>query len=236
VSEDEPKSPKPRVFLPPPGFFSCKRRVEILKRYQNLIRHRERWAPEMEFTTPIEKDIPDIKPTTDPYHRMMLIEREISRLVVPVHHMLNQVGICTAVVRTPLDPLAPADDAKPSRSYDIIADYFHLQSIGTGQQRNFELLMRMLEQGIGAYQMRQERAFRDLFNPLFWVAMVVRSPIWVLERAGVAHDEQMRTLIVGIYGRLIYSLIIILLGLAIVRQGILTWKDVVPLILKHFAP
>ena len=95
--------------------------------------------------------------------------------------------------------------------------------------------MRMLEQGIGAYQMYQKRAFWDFFNPLFWVAMVVRSPIWVLQRAGLGDDEQMRSLIVGIYGKLIYLLIIIGLGFFVVRQGLLTWKEIA-FVLKHAAP
>ncbi len=238
MSDDEPQARTSRPSLPPPGYFSCKQRIKILKRYQNLVRHRERWAPEMDFTTPIEHDIPDISSTTDQWHRHMLIDREISRTAVAVHDILNRVGIPTRISRRVREPIPSPEGQRQSREehYDIIADYFQLQSNDTNRQETFELLMRMIEEGIGVYAMRQDRAFWELFNPLFWVAMLVRSPIWVLQRAGLAGDEQMRSLIVGVYGKSIYLLIILGLGFFVVRQGILTWKEVVAVILKHSTP
>jgi hypothetical protein len=164
----------------------------------------------------------------------MLIDREISGLAVAVHRMLYEVGIPTRITRTVRDLNLSPEGQRQFREQqnDIISDYFDLQS-DQNHQHIFELIMRTLEEGIGVYEMREERAFWELFNPLFWVAMLVRAPIWILQRAGLAGDEQMRSLIVGIYGKLIYLLLILALGFLVVRQGILTWKEVAGFFLKH---
>lgn len=233
MSNDESPPRTSPLSFPPPGYFSCKRRIQILKRYQNIIRHRERWAPEMRFATPLERDIPAIT-NADPLHRRMLIDREVSRLAVAVHHMLHEVGVPTRITRTVRDLNLSGEGQRQFREEqnDIISDYFDLQS-DENHQHIFELIIRTLEEGIGVYEMRKERAFWELFNPLFWAAMLVRAPVWILQRAGLAGDEQMRSLILGIYGKLMYVLLLLGLAFLVVRQGILTWKEVVRLFLKH---
>src|ERR1035437_6396832 len=149
MPDDDPRRPASSRSGAPPGYFSCKRRIEILKRYQNLVRHRERWADEMRFTPPIEQVIPEISPTTDPLQRHKLIDREISRSAVAVHDILNEIGIPTMIFQKVREPIPSPEGGRQFREEktDIIAGYFQLQAQRSNQEI-FELLMRMLEEGI----------------------------------------------------------------------------------------
>src|SRR5262249_16508300 len=79
--------------------------------------------------------------------------------------------------------------------YDIL-EHFH------GHQDVFEVLMTLLERAIGVYQEWRDAAFRDLFNPLVWLAWFIRLPISVLERAGL-QDEATASRVVKGYGGIV---------------------------------
>jgi hypothetical protein len=49
--------------------------------------------------------------------------------------------------------------------------------------------MQALERGVGFYSARQERAFREMFSPLTWLAWAMRIPIVIFERAGVPVED-----------------------------------------------
>lgn len=228
ANEPQPRtSPRP---LLPPGYFACKRRIKILKRYQALIRHHERWGDEIQFAPPIEQVIPTISPATDPLTRYKLIEREINRATKGVFGILNEAGIPTRISQTVWDPVLELEGQRQPREQvnDIIFDYFHLVRAGPNQ-RISELLMRILDQGIGAYEMRLKRGLLELFNPLYWIAMLLHAPIWILTRAGLAGDDKM----LALYGTLIRLLFILALGFFAIREGVITLRQALTFLLKH---
>ena len=49
----------------------------------------------------------------------------------------------------------------------------------------FELLLGAIERGVGSYLYRRKVALREMFNPINWIAYMLRLPIVILERAGI---------------------------------------------------
>ena len=90
---------------------------------------------------------------------------------------INYAGVATAVIHRHWDGVARKEDR-----YDLILDYFRLPRERDAYQA-YEAVMAALEQAIGVYEARLRQAKRDLFNPVVWVAHVIRLPITVMEHA-----------------------------------------------------
>ncbi len=211
---------------PPRSYWACKRRIQILRKYQDLIRHRERRQPDIQFAEPLENLIGPFK---DAIERMHFLDREIARLTPLVYHILNEVGISTAVSHKISEPqvsdLGITHNQKEEK-YDIVGRYLDIRVGSLEGQYAFALLMRMVEEGIGMYQLRQEIAFREIFYPTVWLAYLVRLPLTVLERAGLISDE---TTAVDIYAKILKLATAGLLALIALKFGVkIPWKELLP--------
>ena len=193
------------------GYFDCKKRIERLKRFQNLLRHREKWTHQLDFAPPLERLIPEIsEPVPDEERsgympnlnrdqlRAMrepaLIDREINHLIPMVHAYLNVVNVRTVYTQTSqyrdFDESERPVSRETERHFDAVLDYFSISRLpGIRRGEEFELLLGLTDRGIGIYEARLKVAMREMFNPLIWVAAVLSAPLYVLERAGPGSDR-----------------------------------------------
>ena len=115
------------VTLLPLGYLACRRALERLHRFQDLLRHRERWATEIDLAQPLEKLLPHPLPK-DNFQMSQLIDREINRLIPTVHAILQRAEINTKwIIRS--------EDPAEEQSRDLVYEYFELSQ--KNKQRNF---------------------------------------------------------------------------------------------------
>src|SRR6266446_374395 len=137
-----------RVRRVTPGYFECGRRLEVLRRFQDLVRQNERWAHEIDFARPLADLLPE---GTTELTQWQVIDQQIGRLQPLVGQFLDLSGIETAFTfsersfnneknRVVMDPAG---------SYDVILQYFELPRGDRGRagQTWFEKVMNVLEQG-----------------------------------------------------------------------------------------
>jgi hypothetical protein len=224
MADEKPKplhSERPLFLQPWPGYWATKRKLERLRRFQNLIRHRERWAPDMAFACPIEGLVPPSIPEGDRYY---YIEQEIYRLMRIVHRDLNFAGVPTGIYYKHWDPVEQKDERE---DYDTILDYFRLPREQSARQA-FEAVMGVLEQGVGIYAARLSQARWELFNPITWAAYAVRIPITIMERAGLVGHEKTTEMVLGGYARVMKFLMIAILCLILILLGAkVPWKEII---------
>ena len=176
----------------PPGYWRAKARLERLKKFQGLIRHKERWGDETAFARPLRELAPGAE---DPRLRDTILDREINRMIPLVYQHLQDAGVSTLIEHIEREPRYDKEkgmivDDEKSRKHDVIRGYFYLPR-DVRSREVFNMVMACLEQGIGIYEFRRKAALWELLNPVTWCAAVVRFPVTVLERAGLGQDPRM---------------------------------------------
>jgi hypothetical protein len=173
---------QPQTFPRPPGFFECRRAIEALTRFQNLARHYFPKQPDIQFAPPLEELLP--AGTTQQQERWVL-EQQINRLIPIVIIHLRRIGINSTVTGDELQEkdYLGQEMEKVSRAYDVVDNYLEMFDGRHGLQAHLTL-MGLLERALGLYESRKKRALLEMFNPLNWIAELIRMPITVLERAG----------------------------------------------------
>jgi hypothetical protein len=218
------RAPDDRPLFNPmwPGYFAVKRKLAGITRFRDLIIHRERWAGADQDASPVQELFPDLAPGTQPTRDV--IDREIKRAQRPVHFDLNFAHVPTGVIHKEFDH---AKNGMVETSYDVILDYFRLPR-DHKPHLAYEATMNTLEQGIGTYQVALSHARRELYDPVAWLAKVIRIPITVMERAGFGGHEKTQELMLGGYVRFIkiamgafIIVVTLLLGIKI------PWKEIV---------
>jgi hypothetical protein len=154
---------------------------------------------ELQFAHTLEELLPE---GTSEAQRPFVIDRELNRLILIIHRDLHRAEIPTHMAEETRKP------TKFDKEGDVVetvivkgSDYDILENFH-GRQNVFEVLMTLLERAIGVYQEWQDAAFRDLFNPLVWLAWFIRLPISILEHAGLS-DESVTSRVIQGYGWII---------------------------------
>jgi hypothetical protein len=226
MSYTQPRTPRPLFQRPAPGYFQTKRVLSRLRRFQNLIRHKERWGADLGFACPIEELIP---PNLAMAERFPILDREILRAMNIVRWDINRAGVTTGVIYKHWDTVEGKEEKE---SYDVILDYFRLPRLLHAQQA-YEAVMSTLEQAIGVYENRLIQSKRELYNPVVWAAHIIRLPITVMERAGMIGHEKTDEMVLGGYATFMKISMAIILALVAVKLGItFPWKDVFVKILE----
>lgn len=222
---DEPApTARPRQQRLTTGYFECTRRIERLKKFQDLIRHKERYAGHLEFARPLEELIGKHENVLAP----LVLDREINRLIPIVHSYLLAIGLGLALtLRIPVEDYNDSGQLihrMTERKLDLIRSYFDLPH----SQYTYEKIMGLLDQGIGFYEARSQRAFWELFNPLIWLAWILKTPLFVLEHAGFPNFEGR---VFGAYAWTVRILMLFLIGgLAARVWGIPSWDAILRLL------
>jgi hypothetical protein len=208
--------------LPPPGLFACRRAIDTLKRFQDLVRHYMPLPPDIDFARPLSELIPA---GTKKEHEHSTIEQQINRLAPRVSRDLALAGIDTHVSLSKWEEkeFGGLEMEKVSLDQDLIGNYFDMQHGGSSLQTH-RMLMYAIEEGIGVYESFKSAAMRRMFNPITWVAAVVRLPITILERAGVESGEASSG-VVKAYGLLLRVLMLVIVLFIAAKLGIsIPWE------------
>ena len=207
----------PRVLSP--GYFACRRAIDRLGRFQDLARHHQGWAHQIDFARPLDQLLPGgYKPAQEPW----VIQRELNRLIPAVLFCLQDAGIPTTVIHR--------HGASEHRS-DLIANYFELLRCSSDAE-TFDLLIATLDRGIGVCEAAKSNAIYRKLNPMHWVAYLMRLPLTLLELAGLT-DKSTPGGIVKAYAWLVRLLVLLILCLAATRLGIsIPWDRLLTFIAK----
>jgi hypothetical protein len=210
---------RPLFMRPAPGYFTTRRVLKRLRKFQNIIRHKERWATDIRFACPIEEVLP---PNTPVSEQVEVLEKEIHRMMHIVRWDINYAGVTTAVVHKHWDP---AERKNQENRYDLILDYFRLPREPNSYQA-YEAVMAALEQAIGMYEARLRQAKRDVFNPVVWAAHLIRLPITIMERAGLVGHEKTAHMVLGGYAKFMKVVMALIVVFVALRVGVkLPWNE-----------
>lgn len=171
---------------------------------------------QMQFASPVQNLLP---PGTKPELQFMVIETEIAKMMSQVQFILNHAGIGTAINYN------SRRQASTPQTYDVITNYFDLPE--ESRRESFEIIMRLLDRGIGDYEALKAHAVRRKFNPLHWMTWLVRLPLTLMEHAGLLGHDKMREAVIGWYGKFLQFLMGALLLLACIVLGLkVPWKEI----------
>lgn len=160
----------------PLGVAECERAIMTIRRYRDLTHHKENRGSSYGVQS-LEELFPRKKYPRAKEESWGLIATELSA----------SVGIVTAHVRR---AGIPTKCMVGNLTVDVISDYEYWPDRSFQWEfTRFDALMRVLNATIGSYQHRLEVAKRERWNPLVWIAWVLRWPKYVLEYSGLAHGE-----------------------------------------------
>lgn len=220
----QPENPEPPPL--PLGYFQCKKRIETLQRFQNLLRYHEYVTTDPQLP-PLASLLP---PGTKPEYEKQAIDRELNKLFVPVSLFVRQAGVPTSFTnrrqksqaRFQLEYKEPEIE---TQHFDVIRDYFYVENLKISRNETFKAAVRVTDQAIGSYEFRKAIATKEFLNPAIWIAHLLRLPIWILYRAGFAPSQKF-------YETFIKTMMSLIFILTLIHYGILGWKDLTKLLPK----
>ncbi|MBM4035673.1 MAG: hypothetical protein FJ291_28370 [Planctomycetes bacterium] len=196
-----------------------------------LARHHQRWAHQLKFARPIEQLLPGETPEID---RPEVLKREILRLTPSVKRDLARAMVSSTFAMTRDEPKFDSEKCRTvlketTRTFDVVGEYSLLNPTDPwdrDRQQYFELLMGSLEQGIGFFTEARRAARLRKFNPVCWLAFVLRFPILVLEKAGL-QSEETESGVLKTYGWLVRLVMVILLASIAAKLGVsIPWQEI----------
>ena len=217
-----PDADKPVASIPrPPGFFECRRAIESLTRFQNLARHHFPMQPDIQFAPSLEELLPA---GTSQQQQRWVLEQQINRLIPIVIIHLRRVGLDSTVSeeRWQEKDYLGHELEKVTGKLNLVGEYLEMMRRRNGLEGHL-MLMALLEQALGLYEARKKAAFRAIFNPLNWIAGLVRIPITVLERAGI---EEGSSWMLKAYAWILRTAVLLLVVVGVARlAGVpIPWK------------
>jgi hypothetical protein len=144
------------------------------------------------------------------------VEHQLNKLVLPVVRDMDMVGVSHGMTVSG----GGISQSESKVQYDLLADFTIFPD--NYHQERLEALMHQLELAIGAYEERKRSALRDWFNPLFWIAAVIRIPVWILELAGLISAHEEHSAIVKLYGwavRIAFLLVLLFLAAFLAKKA-----------------
>jgi len=213
-----------KIKLVPSGYFASRRILYDLKSFRDLILH---YIPfvgyEEQASRPLEEILPgDVKSTSEK-HRTL--KQKINELIPIVRMHFTNAGIEREIsVRLP-EP----GGKKERREYDLISHFFELPHDPSATY--YEMLLSVIDRAIGFYEQIKRAVFRDLFNPIFWVACIFRIPLLIIQKMGMVSTKEAASQIFKIYIWMIRILVGFILIFIATKLGIsINWAKIINLI------
>lgn len=202
-----------------------KRHLKRIIRFKNLIIHREQWAAELDSAPTLDELFPGENLQRGTMEAVQRIEQEIRETKMIISYDLRHCGVGTRVTVT---TRGEAND------YDLIIDYFRMSNDDElDRSQNFEEVMELLDAGVGAHKNRLERAKFEMFSPITWIAYVIRLPITVLERAGLASHPKSQEKFLNVYAWAVQFSMLALILVVLGHYGAkIPWSDIFPYVIK----
>lgn len=204
-----------------PGYFRCKKALNRVKRFQDLVRHKERWANEIDLAQPIEALISGY----DASRGTQSIDLEIGKLQQLVQWDMRYIAV-TNTTYLINDPDHIGQEPDEPRRFDLVMDYFRLPRPMAREHAAFTGVMRMCNNAIGVLEARKRQTFWQMFNPIHWLAWVIRLPITILETAGFGGHTESQKMVLKIYKIAVSIAMLSLLVFGAIKAGIeIPWKE-----------
>ena len=225
--QSEPATPPALSFpfhMRKPSYFRCKKVLDRLHLFQDLVRHHWRWADHAAAARPLKELLP---PGTREDQHLLTMEQQINRLIPLVARDTSFVGISNEISYLHSEPKFTAghiENSEKEEVFDVIEDYFDLPR----RRSAFDAVMASVERTIGIYEAEKRAALWGWFNPLNWLAILIRLPLTVLERAGLAEDPQTHSRVASVYIWTLRIIMLILLLLLATKLGLsIKWSDLI---------
>jgi hypothetical protein len=204
-----------------PSFIHCRRALNRVKRFQDLIRHKERRAGDFDMARPIEELIPDY----DLNRGTQMIDLEIGKLQQLVQWDMRYIAVTnTSYLINDPEHIGPEPDEP--RRFDLVMDYFRLPRPMAREHAAYIAVMRMCNNAVGVLEARKRQTFWQLFNPIHWVAWLIRLPITILENAGFGGHTESQRMVLKIYKIAVSIAMLALLVFGALKAGIeVPWKE-----------
>jgi hypothetical protein len=154
----------------PAGFFASRATIKRFLRFRALVIQREHWATHINVARPLEELIPR---DTKPEHYHLAIDAAINELI---HRDLTIAGVSTEFEFTGNPEWDPERKrVVHGKGYlDVIDKYFEIPHPSTTS--SFNVVLSVIQRGVGVYEARKRRAFWENLNPLRWLAGLLRVP------------------------------------------------------------
>jgi len=213
----------------PLTYYQCRRATNRLRRFRNLVIHRENFPIYLPEAPALEQLIPA---DTPPERRAQTIDSEIDKLIPLVSEILFDLGINTGI--TFLDKEVSDDGiqfrtrlAKQNR--DLLEDYFELpRDRGTARLEFLKFVLRAIDRGLGVLQAATSIAIRRFFNPVVWFANIVRLPIRILEEAGIPVNEA-SSKVMAAYAWFLRIGMLLIIAFVATKVGVsVPWQQIIP--------
>jgi len=205
-------------------YFSCKRAINTLRQFQDLVRHNQKWVARVDFDPSfLEKTTP---PTTPQEERPEHFKKHINKLIPIVRNYLELAGINTKI-RFITEGYEIEANLIDGQEYDLVENYFELRRSSKAKSQAFNFLMNNLDRGVGFYEEKQRIAFQKLFNPLSWIAFILHIPIWVIQEAGFGTDKEVQSKLLQGYAWIVRLLMLAILALVLTWMGVsFPWHEI----------
>lgn len=224
--------PAPLFASPWPSYWTTNRRIERLTRFKNLVIHHQRWAGDIDTAPSLEDLFPGENLDVGSYGASQRIELEIRQGLMVAFRDLQQAGI---TARTNINVYSQVEQRETMRDCDLILDYFRLHD-RDDNQRAYESLLQRLDMGIGVYQASLPATRRALYSPISWMAYVIRIPVAIFERAGLASHPKTQEKLIDAYAWVMRIAMLAAVLLILAHYGMkIPWADAFSAIVKAFS-
>jgi hypothetical protein len=225
--QSEPTTPLAPTFpfhMRRPSYFRCRRVLEDLHLFQDLVRHHWRMPDHLTAARPLRDLLP---PGTREDQHQLMMEQRINRLIPLVTEDMSVAGMKNEIIYEHSEPKRVAGHFEYNEKeevFDVIEDYFDLPH----RRDSFDAVMASVERTIGIYEDAKKTALLRTFNPLNWLAILIRLPLTIMERAGLAEDPQTHSKVASVYTWILKITMLILLLLLASKLGLsIKWSDLI---------
>lgn len=203
------------------------RRLTALKRFRILVCRQSGWAS-FAWQAP---ELDALYPNKPQVEQMQSLRSEINYLIPAVGLALRAANLSTVMVTTSKEvddnhPVGRIKFKEIKKEEDLLQNLLYLQR--SQDAREHEMLIDVLDKGIGYYDGMRKAVMDAFCDPLKWLAIIIRLPVTLLEYANLLDNEQARSMIVKVYAWAIQIITAILLSLAATKLGLsIPWSSLI---------
>jgi len=194
-----------------PTYWACKQILNRLEDFRNLLFY---YCPYAGYEEKASKPLSQYVDGTLPHYRQVdQLKEKISNHVELVGRALKRAGIPTIIERW-------SSDADKKETIDVFLNIFGYLKSDRGTAEPYNVLLDLVNRGIGIYEARRKAEKRSFWNPLHWIGLLLKLPLSIIVEADLVSDEEARRTLFKIYARIIEILMLIILLLVADKLGV----------------
>ena len=165
----------------------------------------------------------ELFPETDEKDQHNILRTEINKLIPVVEVLLSIVEISTTLAYTQRELQGISDSLNPQykekkTTVNVLGNYFDI--LHREELKCRETLIDAIDRGIGYFGELKKLSLRACFNPLRWIAILLRLPIMILEYANLIDSEASKTKFIEAYAWVIRALMFVLISFLAAKMGL----------------